>query len=355
METISTSFNIEKTLASKIEMVDWENIGFGRFYSDHMAIVDCENGEWKNCKILPFQNMSFSPAMSGIHYGQSIFEGMKAFLGVNGEAQLFRPLKNLERFNKSALRMGMPEVPEEIFMKSIEYLVDLDYKWIPKRAGSALYIRPFMFATDRFIGVKPSENFRFVIITCPVDAYYSEPVKVLVADEYVRAIKGGVGEAKAAGNYAATMMPVVEAKKQGFDQILWMDPVKFKYAQEIGTMNFFVVIDGIALTPNLNGAILEGITRDSVIEILNDKGIPCEQRDVSIDEIIDAHRNGMLEDAFGTGTAATISHIECLGYKGNILDLPPVRERKISNMLKKELSNIKTGKTEDKFKWIHHL
>ena len=355
MVTVSTEFKIEKIKSSKIEIVDWDNIGFGRFYSDHMFMADCENGKWKNGQILPFQNLEFSPAMSSIHYGQSIFEGMKAFLNPQGKAQLFRPEKNLERFNKSALRMGMPEVPHDFFMKSIETLVDLDKAWIPRKRGSALYIRPFMFATDRFIGVKPSENFRFMVITCPVDAYYSEPVKVFVADKYVRAFEGGVGEAKAAGNYAATMMPVVEAKENGFDQILWMDPVQFKYAQEIGTMNVFFIIDGTAITPRLNGAILEGITRDSILQVLKDKGFPCEERDISIDELVDAHKNGKLQDAFGSGTAATISHISCLGYKDMILDLPDVESRNVSNMIKKELGDIKTGYIEDKHNWVYPL
>jgi branched-chain amino acid aminotransferase len=355
METISLEFDIEIIKESRINDVDWDEIGFGKIYSDHMFISDYIDGQWLNNKIIPFQDMPVSPATAVIHYGQSIFEGMKAYLGPDNKPRLFRPHKNLYRFNLSAKRMGMPEIPEDIFMKAIEDIVTIDKDWIPQKSGSSLYIRPFMCATDRFIGVKPADTFRFFIITCPVDAYYSKPVNVLIADEYVRAFKGGVGEAKTAGNYAATMLPVLEAKKKGYDQILWMDGIEFKYVQEIGTMNVFFVIDGKVLTPKLNGAILQGITRDSVIQLLRDKNIPCEIRDISIDEISQAYSEGKLEDAFGTGTAATIAHISSFGYKDKVIKLPEVGERIISNSLKEELQMIKNGKTKDIHNWVHNF
>jgi len=234
--------NIEKTTESRIGEMDFEDIGFGKVYSDHMLVADYYDGKWNDCRIVPYGYMPMSPAISAIHYGQSIFEGMKAYKDSSGSPQIFRPYKNVERMNISARRMAMPEIPEEIFMNGLRELVNVDKDWIPTVSGSSLYVRPFMFSTDEFIGVKPADNFRFAIITCPVGPYYPKPVKGLVADKDVRAFKGGVGSAKAAGNYAATMLPVKEARELGYDQILWMDASNFKNIQEVGTMNIFFKI-----------------------------------------------------------------------------------------------------------------
>jgi branched-chain amino acid aminotransferase len=350
---VNTEFNINitKTNNSKIDQVDFDNIPFGQIYSDHMLVANFVDGKWDTPEIKPFENMSYSPAMSALHYGQSIFEGMKAFKTSEGAVQLFRPYENLERLNKSARRMSMEEIPEDIFIEGLKQLVALDKDWVPGQEGSSLYIRPLLFATDEYIGVKSSKNFTFLIITCPVGKYYAQPVKVLAADKFVRAIPGGVGDAKTAGNYAAAMLPATQANLEGYDQVLWMDGYEFKYTQEIGTMNFFVEIDGKIYTPKLNGAILEGITRDSVITLLKQNGYDVVEKDLSIEEIFDAATNGKLTDAFGSGTAASISHISAIGWDGKEVQLPAVANRKVSNWLYEQLEGIKTGKVEDANNW----
>ena len=346
---------IHKTTASRIDELDFNDIGFGKVYSDHMFIADYENGEWGDCRILPYGHISLSPATSAIHYGQSIFEGMKAFKSPTGQPQLFRPDKNITRLNISAKRMAMPELPAEIFWGGINEIIQIDHRWIPTNSGSSLYIRPYMFATDEFIGVKPAEHFRFMIITCPVGPYYPKPVKVKVADHYVRAVKGGVGEAKAAGNYAATMLAVQEARDSGYDQILWMDALNFQHIQEVGTMNIFFQIGDTIVTPDLDGAILDGVTRDSVITLLKDMNVPLEIRKVNIQEIRDAYQAGNLKDVFGTGTAATIAHVSDLGYKDENMALPAIEERTLSLELKRQLEAIKTSKMDDRFGWIKQI
>lgn len=350
---VNTDFNINitKTDNSKLSQVDFNNIPFGQIYSDHMFIVDFKDGKWGTPEIKPFENMSFSPAMSALHYGQSIFEGMKAFKNPEGEVTLYRPYENIERLNKSAKRMSMEEVPVELFFEGLKALVNLDRDWVPQQDGASLYIRPLLFATDEYIGVKSSKNYTFLIITCPVGKYYAEPVKVLAADKFVRAIPGGVGDAKTAGNYAAAMLPATYANEKGYDQVLWMDGYEFKYTQEIGTMNFFVEIDGKIYTPKLNGAILEGITRDSVITLLKQNGYEVVEKDLSIQEIFDADANGTLTDAFGSGTAASISQISDIGWNDKNVKLPAQEDRKVSNWLYEQLEGIKTGKFEDNNNW----
>lgn len=343
---------VNKTTNSRISQLDQNNIQFGKLYADHMLVAHYEGGEWKQAEIMPFGNFSLNPATTFIHYGQAIFEGVKAYRNPQGEVTVFRPHDNLKRFNRSAARMAMPNVPEELFIDGMLQLVDLDKDWVPSSEGSSLYIRPFMFATDEFIGVKPAEKFTFAIITSPAGLYYSKPVSIYVHDKYVRAFPGGIGFTKAAGNYGATMYPVAEVRKMGYDQILWMDGLEHKYVQEIGTMNFFAVIDGKVITPNLNDTILEGVTRNSIITVLRDKGITVEERPLSIDEIIEAHKAGKLEDAFGSGTAASISVIGDITYKDIRMELPDVNERKMSNSLKQELNDIRYGRIEDKHGWV---
>ncbi len=346
---------INPTTSSRIHEMDFENIGFGKIYADHMFVADYSNGKWKDCRVIPFDKMPLSPATSAIHYGQSIFEGLKAFKAADGKAQIFRPDRNAARLNKSAKRMAMPELPEEIFMNGLRSLINIDMDWIPTVTGSSLYIRPFMFATDEFIGVKPADNFRFMIITCPVGPYYIKPVKVLVADHYVRAVIGGVGEAKAAGNYAATMLAVNEARAQGYDQVLWMNANNFEYIQEVGTMNIFFVIGDTVLTPELDGSILDGVTRSSVITLLEDMNIKHEIRPVAVSEIYEAYQQGLLKEVFGTGTAATIAHVSDLGYKDTNMTLPPIEQRHIGNAIKQRLVDIKTSRVEDKFNWVYKV
>lgn len=346
---------VTKTTRSRISEVDFENLPFGRVFSDHMFIADYKDGEWFDFRIVPFENIPMHPATSALHYGQSIFEGLKAYRTEGDEVQVFRPRKNAERLNLSAVRMAMPEIPVDLFMQAMDALVNLDQEWVPTSEGSSMYIRPFMFATDDYVGIKASDTYRFVIFTCPVQSYYSAPVKVLISDKYVRAFLGGTGEAKAAGNYAATLQPVMEARKDGYDQILWTDGIEFKYLQEIGTMNIFLQIGGQILTPALTGTILNGITRNSILQLLKDRGLKAEERHITVEELIEAHNVGMLQDAFGAGTAATISHISHIGYKGKKLELPPVESRTLSHELKQELEDIKLGRIADRHGWVHRV
>lgn len=348
----ASAISFTKTIKSRLSTVDFNNIPFGRIFSDHQFVINYENGQWQKGSIQPYAPISLMPACSCLHYGQAIFEGMKANRHeATGDILLFRPEQNVKRFNRSAARMAMPPVPEELFLQALKELIALDRNWVPNLEGTALYIRPVMFGTDPYIGVKASQSYTFIIFTCPVGAYYSHPVKVLVADQHVRAFKGGTGAAKAAGNYAATLLPQQMAKKQGYDQVLWMDGEGFKYIHEIGTMNVFFVVDGKLLTPNLDGCILEGITRNSIIQLAKKQGVAVEERPVSIDEIIEAHCNNKLNEAFGVGTAATITHISDIGYQGKNYQLPAVETRKISTSLKQELEGIKRGQLPDDFGW----
>lgn len=348
--------NIQKTAESKLAKTDFSNLGFGKVFTDHMFVADYKNGEWTDCRIIPFGNLPMHPAMSSIHYGQSIFEGLKAKKSPDGDIIVFRPDMNSKRLNISAKRMAMPEVPEELFFQALNQLLILEKNWIPEGDEPSLYIRPFMFATDDFIGIRRSDTYKFVIFTCPVGAYYSAPIKVYASTEYVRAFPGGTGFAKTAGNYARTLLPAEETAKKGYQQILWLDGIENKYLQEIGTMNIFVVINGKVYTPSLDeGTILGGVTRDSVITLLKYWNIPLEIRRISIDEVLEAYNNGSLEEAFGAGTAATISPIVSIGYNDIEMKLPPLENRVISNKLKAELQLIKDGKTDDKFNWIYNV
>lgn len=346
---------IEKTKNSRLTQTDFKNLAFGRTFSDHMVIMDYIGGKWEAPKILPYQNMSVAPCASMIHYGQSIFEGMKAFKNEEGRFGLYRPDKNIERMNKSAVRMCMPEIPENVFMEVLSELVRMDHEWIPTGELSSLYIRPFMFATDEYIGVKASENYRFMIITSPVNAYYGKPVRVKVERHYTRAARGGTGFAKAAGNYAGSMQPARLANEQGYDQLLWTDAKEHKFIEESGTMNVMFMIDGTLVTPELSDTILDGITRRSTLQVAKDWGIPVEERRISVEEIAEAHKNGTLEEAFGCGTAATIAHIEAIGDGDNIMELPPVEKREVSNKLMKFFTDLKKFRTLDPHGWMVEL
>lgn len=343
---------IEKTETSRLSDVDFDNVEFGKYYTDHMLVADYKDGDWQSIKIIPYGDIQLSPATSSIHYGQSIFEGMKAYKDPKGTPQLFRPEKNLDRFNLSAVRMGMPEVPREIFIDGLYELMHLDKGWIPTTPYTSLYVRPFMFATDAFIGIKPTQEFKFMIICSPAGAYYNKPVKVKVADKYARAFPGGTGFAKAAGNYGATMMPLKEVKEEGFDQVLWLDAKEFKYVEEIGTMNVIFQIGDSFITPAIKDTFLNGITRDSVIHLLKHKGYTVEERDVEIKEIHEAFLQGNLKAAFGTGTAATIASIGVINYKGQDLTIPAPQEGDIVSTIKNTLEAIKTSKEEDPFGWV---
>ena len=343
---------IEKVQHSRLADVNFDEIPFGTTFSDHMFSADYKDGEWTNLRIIPFGPLEISPVNLALHYGQSIFEGMKATVGKDGQPMFFRPEMHSARLNASARRMMMPEVPEYLFLEALHLLVGIDAGWVPPAIGSALYIRPFMFATDAKLGVKVSDTYKFIILTGPVGLYYPKPVKLWAETEYVRAAKGGVGEAKTAGNYAASLYPAKQAMNRGYDQILWLDAAEFKYVQEVGTMNLFFVIDGKVLTPITDGAILKGITRNTILHILKDKGFEVEERLIEINEIVEAYKNGTLQEVFGTGTAALVSNVEEIAYKDVIMKLPPVESHKTAIMLKNEINGIRSGEIEDKFGWV---
>lgn len=343
---------IQKTENSRLNEVDFENINFGRVFSDHMFMADFKDGEWKNFEILPFQNLSFNPAFNSLHYGQAVFEGMKAHLDENDNVVLFRPLDNFARINRSCERLCMATIDPEILLEGLSELVKIDKNWIPKTEDGALYIRPFIFATDEYIGVAPSNTYKVVIFTCPVNKYYDKPVKVKVETKYARACEGGVGFAKAAGNYAASLLPTKIALEEGFDQLIWTDAKEHKYIEESGTMNLMVIINDTIITPPAGETILGGITRDSVLELAKDLGYKVEERPLSVDEVIEAHKNGQLQDMFGTGTAVTITPISGFGKDGIEYTLPDNETRKISQHLKAELEAVKRNKGDQHKDWL---
>lgn len=343
---------IERVKKSRISEVDFSNIPFGKIFTDHMFVADYRNNEWGNSRIIPYGYMSVSPATPALHYGQAIFEGMKAYRNSAGEALLFRPLDNWKRLNVSGERICMPPVPEELFMESLATLIDLDRAWIPNTDGASLYIRPFMFSADEYIGIKHSDDFTFMILLCPVGSYYSTPVKVRIETHFTRAPQGGTGYAKAGGNYGGAIYPAKLAQQDGYHQLLWTDGVTHEYIEESGTMNVMFVIDDVLVTPALSDSILAGITRDSVLKLARTWGMKVEERKVSVKELISGLESGRVQDAFGAGTAATIAHIELIGHNGNDYYLPPVEERTFSNKVRDELEGIKRGNKPDPFGWV---
>lgn len=349
---MSYPIRIESNKNSRLKDVDLDNIPFGKLFSDHMLNCEYKDGKWSDIQIESYKPILLSPATSAIHYGQSVFEGLKAYKHSNGDAYIFRPYDNFRRLNQSAERMCMPALPEEIFIDGLKELIRLDKDWIPTSEGSALYIRPFIFATDEFLGIKPSDNYKYMVFTCPVGAYYPEPISVKIETKYVRAFKGGAGYAKAAGNYGAALYPAYLQQQKGYRQLIWTDGVEFSSIQESGTMNIFFVIDGKVITPIADGTILEGITRNSVIQILKDHGVEVEERKITVDEVLQSHSKGILEEVFGTGTAATIAHIIKIGHDNGDIELPPMEERKISNLVYDQLEGIKFGKYPDKYNWL---
>lgn len=343
---------VTRTKQSRLPEVNFNDIPFGRVFSDHMFVADYENGAWQNPHIVPFERFPIHPASMGLHYGQLIFEGMKASKSHDGKPLLFRPDMHAKRINHSAARMCIPEIPEDLFLEALHQLVALDADWIPPQAGSALYVRPFVFANDEFIGVKPSEKYRFIIFTGPVGPYYPKPVRLLAEATYVRAVKGGTGEAKAAGNYGGALLPARLAQEKGFDQVMWLDGKEFKYIQEVGTMNIFFVIDGRVVTPATDGAILKGITRYSAMTLLKDHGYTVEERPITIDELVDAYQAGKLEEAFGAGTAAVVAHVSEIAYRDVRMVLPPLEDRKVGQWIKNQIDGMRHGDIQDKYGWI---
>lgn len=351
---MTAAFDLKITTASesKLKGLNLENLPFGRHFSDHMLVADYVDGAWQQAEIKPYQTLDLAPSMAALHYGQAIFEGIKAYKDQQGRPFIFRPHDNYLRFNISALRMQMPKVPEEIFMQGMAQLVKLDQDWIPAFHDHSLYIRPFMFSTDEMIGVRPSDNYKFMIILSPSGPYYSAPMRIWVEEHFVRAVKGGAGYAKAAGNYGGAMHATAVAKSKGYDQVLWTDPFEHKYVQECGTMNVFFVIGDTAITPGLEeGTILGGVTRASVMTLLQEMGLKVEERPLGMDEVISAYEKGDLKEVFGTGTAATISMIKELFYKGRSLTFD-LDTWKVSPAIKQHLTDIREGRAADTHGWM---
>jgi branched-chain amino acid aminotransferase len=338
---------------------DENALGFGINFTDHMFVMDyAADKGWHDPQIVPYAPFQMDPAAACFHYAQAIFEGLKAYRDTQGRIRMFRAVANARRFNASAKRMCMPQIEEEFICRAIEETVRAEERWVPRKRGTSLYVRPFMIATEPFLGVRPATQYRFSIILSPVGAYYAEgfnPVRIFVTDKYVRAVKGGVGEAKTAGNYAASLMASEEAKKAGFTQVLWLDGVERRNVEEVGTMNIFFVLNDTLVTPALSGSILPGITRDSVITLAKSWGMPVEERVISIDEVIEDTKTGRLKECFGTGTAAVISPVKSLYYKEKEYAIGSGEAGPVALRLFDELTGIQYGERPDPFGWVKVL
>ena len=339
----------------KLPTYNMDEIAFGKNFTDHMLVADYENGEWKNVVIKPYAPFEVDPSCATLHYGQTIFEGIKAFKNNKGEAVIFRPDQNFKRFNISAERMQMPAIPEWIFMEGMKQLIKLEAGWIPNKPDASLYIRPFMIAMDPFLGVRPSQTYKFMIILGPSGAYFSAPMKILIEQHYTRATPGGVGFAKNGGNYGGSLYPVSLAQKNGYDQVLWTDAIEHKYVEEVGMMNVMFVIDGKIITPSVEkGTVLKGVTRNSAITLLKEMGYEVEERFLSVAEIVDAHKKGLFQEVFGVGTAAVVSYISRLAHGEYIMDFD-VEALKVAPALKKHLNDIRMGNIVDKNDMLVHI
>ena len=346
---------IQRTETPNAKPVPGQKLGFGKIFTDHMFIMNYTEGKgWHDPRVVPFQNISLSPAAMVYHYGQEMFEGMKAYKGPDGNVYLFRPDMNAKRTNATNDRLVIPQLPIEDFVQAVSAVVDVDRDWIPTEPGTSLYVRPFIIATDEFLGVAPSKTYLFMVILSPSGAYYESglaPVGIWIEDEYVRAVRGGMGFAKTGGNYAASLIAQQKAHDAGFSQVLWLDGVERKYIEEVGAMNIFFKIAGKVVTPALNGSILPGITRDSVIQVCKDWGYEVEERKISADELLEAQSNGTLEECWGTGTAAVISPVGKLRYKDDVMDINGGNIGQLSQKLYDTITGIQLGRLEDNRGW----
>ena len=349
---MSTPIPVTRVSSSRLTETLRENSEFGATFSDHMFVADCEAGSWKQPQIVPFGPLSFSPALTPFHYGQAIFEGFKAHRIPNGGVALFRPRENFARLNRSAARLAMPEIPEPLFLEGVKELVRLDRDWIPHREGGALYVRPTYFGVDDTLLVRPANRFRLIVMTCPVGPYFAQPIRLLAEERFVRAFPGGTGDSKAAGNYAGGLLAARLAQEKGFHNVLWLDGVERRFVEESGVMNIFFVLDGKAITPPLAGTILPGVTRDSALTLLREMGIPVEERQISIDEVLSAHAAGKLTEAFGAGTAAIVAPIACIRYRESELQFPAATDSSVAARLRARLVAVQTGRAPDKHNWL---
>ena len=350
MNAIINDIEVIKAKTTKINEVDFDNLKFGSVFSDHMLECDFKDGRWHAPKVVPYQSISLDPSAKIFHYGQSVFEGMKAYKDADDKVWLFRPLDNCKRLNISAHRLAMPELPEEYFMEGLKALLKVDSDWIPQKEGSSLYIRPFIFASGRGFHASPADEYKFIIATAPSGSYFSGKVKVLIEQTYSRSANGGVGFAKAGGNYAGQFYPTQLAVKKGYQQVIWTDDNTHEYIEEAGVMNIFIRINDILITGPTSDRILDGITRKSIIEIATTENIPVEVRKISVHEVVEAAENGSLKEMFGAGTAAVVSPIAGFGYKNKDYDLPEL-ENTYASYLKKRITDIQTNKSEDPFGW----
>ncbi len=346
---------VERISQSRLSMIDFNNLGFGNYLSDHMLLANYNDGRWQDPKVVPYGEIPMTPAMLSLHYGQAIFEGMKAFKNKNGELIIFRPQRHYQRLLKSMERMCMPAMSEEYFINSLNAVIKTDEQWVPTSEGSSLYLRPVIFATESRLGVKISDEYKFVILTSPVGPYFAKPVRVKVEEHYVRAAEGGTGFAKCAGNYGGAFYPTQLAKEQGFDQVLWTDACDHKYIDESGAMNVMFVLNGKLVTPKLTSAILDGVTRNSLLTLANKMGIVVEERKVSVAEIKEGFEKGTLTEAFGAGTAAVVSTIAAINISGEECVLPEINGHSIQLRLKKRLEDIRHGYEPDEFEWIYKI
>lgn len=353
METIESPIKINRVQASRIKEVDFSNLEFGKYMADHMTVVDYGDGEWGTPEIVPFGNISMSPATMALHYGQSIFEGMKAFKMKDGNINIFRLKKHHERINRTLDRMCMPTLSEELFTQALVSLIQLDKAWVPSGEGEALYIRPLVFATEAKIKVKISDSYKLIVMNSPVGAYLSKPFRLKVEDVYVRTAEGGTGFAKCAGNYGGAYYPTRIANKEGYDQLLWTDSKDHKYIDEVGMMNVMVVINGVLVTPKLNTAILDGVTRDTILTLIREMGVTVEERKISVSEIEEAFKEKTISEAFGTGTAAVVSAIAAINIGGIEYSLAAPGPDSFQLKAKKRLNEIRLGLAADVHGWNH--
>jgi branched-chain amino acid aminotransferase len=349
--TETMDIKITKTNHSRLNETDFDNLQFGHTFSDHMFVADYQDGEWKNFQIVPYGEIGFSPAISALHYGQAFFEGLKAYKHANGQVSVFRPDKNAARFNKSAERLCMPELPEEIFIQSIAAVVDLDRDWIPTRPNHSMYIRPVMFATDPYLGVQASKTYKYIVLIGPVGPYFGKVLRVKIETHFTRAAEGGMGYAKAAGNYGGAMLAQRRATEEGFDQMIWTDAKNHEYVEEMGAANVMFILDGTLITPSTRDTILDGVTRDTVLTLAREWGMPVEERRVSVAEIIEGAKTGKLTDAFGAGTAATIAPVGSISHDGEEYFLCDPKEREFSQKVLKTLDAIRYGNMPDTHGW----
>jgi branched-chain amino acid aminotransferase len=353
--TDTEQIKIEKAKISTLDKVDFNNLDFGKYHTDHMYVVDYNEGVWHDQRVIPYQNLSVSPATAAFHYGQTVFEGFKAHKAKNGDILVFRPEKHWERMNKSMERLCMPIIPKDVFMDGVAEMVKIDRNWVPTQEGCSLYFRPFAFAMDAFIRVKPSENYYFIIFCSPVGAYFSGELKVKVETKFVRSAEGGIGFSKTGGNYAASLLPAKKAQLEGYQQIMWTDAKEHNYIEETGASNVMFVIDGVLVTPELTSSILAGVTRDSIITIAKSWGMKVEERKISIHEVTEALKTNRLTEAFGTGTAAVVSPISVINYNGIDYKISTPTKDHFSQRVSKAMYDIKHGLVEDPYGWTMRI